>query len=141
MNKKAQSIKEFIITYGWVILIVIGSITILTYLGFSPSILPERCYFPNGLNCIDYTATSDGLQLVLENNLDKSIKIRNINISKPNCAKNFNTTVLKNEEEAFYINCSLESGKILNSELIIIYDEVDEFSDIRKIGIVTKKIS
>jgi len=140
MNKKAQSIKEFIITYGWVIIIVVGSITILTYLGFSPSILPERCYFPDSINCKDYTAKSDGLQLVLENKLDININIKNINISKTNCAKIFNTTILENEEATFYINCSLESGKILNSELTIVYDEIDGFSDIRKIGIITKKI-
>lgn len=141
MDKKAQSAKEFIVTYGWVILIVLIAIIILTYLGFSPSILPERCYLPEGLNCKSLLVTTDSVQLIFENTIGKNITIKKINISKiTGCVSSANKTIPNNEKAIFYVNCTLKSGDVLNSELIITYDEIDGLSGIKRIGIITKKI-
>jgi hypothetical protein len=63
---------EFLMTYGWAILVVLAAIGALAYFGvLSPDkFLPEKCNFPSasGLGCIDWTATTPGnISLVVKN--------------------------------------------------------------------------
>ena len=53
MYKKAQSAMEYLMTYGWAILIILIAIAALFYLGvFSPS-TPNNCRIQAPFNCID----------------------------------------------------------------------------------------
>jgi len=78
--KKAQAAMEFIMTYGWAILVVLVAIAALAYFGvLSPSkFLPETCTFPPGLGCIDFKATTGTLVLVLQNGLGQDITLDSI---------------------------------------------------------------
>jgi hypothetical protein len=60
MFKKAQAAMEFLMTYGWAILVVLAAIGALAYFGvLSPgNLLPEKCEFPSGLTCTETAATS-----------------------------------------------------------------------------------
>jgi uncharacterized protein (UPF0333 family) len=55
MNKKGQAAMEFLMTYGWAILVVLAAIAALAYFGvLSPSkILPERTTFSAPLPNVD----------------------------------------------------------------------------------------
>ncbi len=57
---KAQSAMEFLMTYGWAILIMLTVIAILFYLGvFSPAtVSPNACVLPAGFSCHGYKVTS-----------------------------------------------------------------------------------
>jgi len=55
MFKKAQAAMEFLMTYGWAILVVLAAIGALAYFGvLSPgNLLPQRCEFSAGLDCTE----------------------------------------------------------------------------------------
>jgi hypothetical protein len=55
MVRKAQAAMEFLMTYGWAILVVLAAIGALAYFGvLDPGkLLPERCQFPAGTDCTD----------------------------------------------------------------------------------------
>lgn len=57
--KRGQSALEFLMTYGWAILIILVMIAALVYFGvFNPSRLtPERCSATPGFGCSDYQIT------------------------------------------------------------------------------------
>lgn len=74
---------EFIMTYGWAILVVLAAIGALAYFGvLSPSsLLPEKCFFPAGTDCIEkpsiVTAGANGVnvQFVIKNSLGYDVNI------------------------------------------------------------------
>ena len=68
-NKRAQAAMEFLMTYGWAILVVLAAIAALAYFGvLSPDrFLPEKCTLPSGVACLDFTATSATVILVIQN--------------------------------------------------------------------------
>ena len=73
--KKAQAALEFLMTYGWAIMVVLVAISALSYFGvLSPdNFLPNKCSFPAGISCVDfeYDIISDipTLKFVIKNNL------------------------------------------------------------------------
>jgi hypothetical protein len=62
MDKRGQTAIEFLMTYGWAILVVMIAIASLTYFGvLNPSrSLPERCLFGNNINCQDSLISISG---------------------------------------------------------------------------------
>jgi hypothetical protein len=68
MMKRAQAAMEFLMTYGWAILVVLVVIGALAYFGvLNPQILlPERCELQQGFYCKDYMiGDNNGANLVL----------------------------------------------------------------------------
>ncbi|MBI4438966.1 hypothetical protein HY640_03485 [Candidatus Woesearchaeota archaeon] len=84
MRIKAQAALEFLMTYGWAILIVLGAISALAYFGvLNPDrVLPEQCTFPAGFTCID-TAVVDSsnnrFDFAIRNNQGFRVNITGIN--------------------------------------------------------------
>jgi len=82
--KKAQAAMEFLMTYGWAILVVLIVIASLAYFGvLNPTrFLPEKCTFSTGVSCGDFVAGITGggtplnsLQIRLQNNLGETVTI------------------------------------------------------------------
>ena len=92
MNKKGQAAMEFLMTYGWAILVVLAAIGALAYFGvLSPSKhLPESCIFGQGISCVDFTVGPSTATLYLQVGFGQDIDIYNVTLS--NC----NTVVLEN---------------------------------------------
>jgi len=67
MKGKAQTAMEFLITYGWAILIMLAVIAILFYLGvFNPkTVAPSGCVVPAGFSCYAFKIQGSG-ELVLD---------------------------------------------------------------------------
>ncbi|MFO8015818.1 MAG: hypothetical protein R6U32_01805 [Candidatus Woesearchaeota archaeon] len=61
MRKKSQAAMEFLLTYGWAILVVLVVIGALAYFGvLDPSkLFPDKCYFGAFGACEDYTLVDD----------------------------------------------------------------------------------
>ena len=80
MNKKAQAAMEFLMTYGWAILVVLLAIGALAYFGvLSPQkLLPERTTFAAPLPNLDNAvvdATTNSVEVAFKNNKGVSITI------------------------------------------------------------------
>lgn len=69
--KRAQAAMEFLMTYGWAILVVLAAIGALAYFGvLSPDkLLPSKCTLSPGFDFGDCKAATDGLYVSLYNGL------------------------------------------------------------------------
>jgi hypothetical protein len=74
--KKAQAAMEFLMTYGWAILVVLAAIGALAYFGvLSPSkLLPSKCTLSPGFDFGDCKASATGFQMTLFNGLGEDAK-------------------------------------------------------------------
>jgi len=80
MNKKAQAAMEFLMTYGWAILVVLLAIGALAYFGvLSPQkLLPERTTFAAPLPNLDNAvvdAATNSIEVAFKNNKGVAITI------------------------------------------------------------------
>ena len=78
--KRAQAAMEFLMTYGWAILVVLIVIGALAYFGvLSPStLLPEKCTFPVSLSCLDHSVGSNYIAVSLQNGAGRDMTIRGV---------------------------------------------------------------
>ncbi|MCD4759655.1 hypothetical protein K8R33_02115 [archaeon] len=69
-EKKGQAAMEFLMTYGWAILVVLIAIGALAYFGvLNPSkFLPESCTIGPGIGCDDFKIVEDGTTTLLIRN-------------------------------------------------------------------------
>lgn len=79
---------EFLLTYGWAIVVVVTAIAALAYFGVLDvdKYAPSMCTLPAGLSCLDHGVSYDGnynkLELRVKNNLGFKIKITGIAIEE-----------------------------------------------------------
>jgi len=119
-NKKGQAAMEFLMTYGWALLVVLIAIGALAFFGLlNPSrFLPEKCELAPGLTCMDFNAkyssdTSTNVTILLNNGIGKTMKGVEINLTDcdANAVGSF-ATITEGSTELIYINCS---GPIANT--------------------------
>jgi hypothetical protein len=83
--KRAQAAMEFLMTYGWAILVVLIVVGALAYFGvLNPqNLIPEKCVFPTMLTCTDYQVASVGtaIKLVLMNGAGKDFNLNGVDIT------------------------------------------------------------
>ena len=78
MLKKGQAAMEFLMTYGWAILVVLAAIGALAYFGvLSPgNLLPQKCEFSAGLDCTEHPdATTTTVSFPVVNSLGYKIHL------------------------------------------------------------------
>ena len=80
INNKSQAALEFIMTYGWAILVVLVAISALAYFGvLSPDrFLPAKCNLQAGIACIDHKATAAALNVYMQNSLGYDVTITDL---------------------------------------------------------------
>lgn len=77
MEKKGQAAMEFLMTYGWAILVVLVAIGALAYFGvLSPEkLLPRTCTLVAGLSCSEFKVTKAGTAtIVVLNGMGKDLE-------------------------------------------------------------------
>ncbi len=113
---KAQAAMEFLMTYGWAILVVLAAVGILAYFGvLSPDMfLPQKCYLPAGITCLDYEVGSSRVNLVLQNNFGETIIINRIDVAKKSGSSCSNTDPidLQNNEKLLFVIINCNNGGI-----------------------------
>ena len=79
-NGKSQAALEFIMTYGWAILVVLVAVGALAYFGvLSPDkFLPSKCVLQSGIACLDHKATANSLVVVAQNSLGYDLTITKV---------------------------------------------------------------
>ena len=108
-------------TYGWAILVVLIAISALAYFGvLNPSrFLPESCTFVPGLSCVDHRATTDDIELVLQNGMGQDLDDFTMNAGCTNDATM--ATFSDASQETFTITgCNNgDTGARLKSDIVI----------------------
>lgn len=81
-SRKGQAAMEFLMTYGWAILVVLVVIGALAYFGvLNPQkFLPKKCQLPVGLTCVDHklSITVANSVILLNNGIGTDIRITRI---------------------------------------------------------------
>ncbi|MBW2967861.1 hypothetical protein KY362_05225 [Candidatus Woesearchaeota archaeon] len=118
-NKKAQAAMEFLMTYGWAILVVLAAIAALAYFGvLSPDrFLPEKCTLPSGVACLDFTGTTTQVDMVIQNSA--GFDMQGVSVYVNSSTDNFactdaggDATLVDGEKDTFSCtSLTLSSGK------------------------------
>ena len=110
MYKKSQAAMEFLMTYGWAILVVLAAIAALAYFGvLSPEkFLPEKCILAPGLACVSHKVEPTKVTLVISNGLGRTITINSIDVG--GCSSFFSETMLSGAQQTFVIGGSCSNG-------------------------------
>ena len=144
MKKRGQAATEFIMTYGWAILVVIVAIGALAYFGvLSPDqFLPEKCIFPPGLACIDFKVTTTQTQMYIQNTMGYDVIINSVNLSdKPNCVYSGNYPLNNGDNNLFTINCNSSStGSKFKTDVRVTYLSTASNVTHVKIGNIIAKV-
>ena len=75
VEKKGQAAMEFLMTYGWALLVVLVAIGALAFFGvLNPGqFLPSSCTIAPGISCEDFTVTPNVVSVVLRNGMGEEL--------------------------------------------------------------------
>jgi hypothetical protein len=76
VKKRGQAAMEFLMTYGWALLVVLVAIGALASFGvLNPSgLLPETCTMIPGIACTDFAVTTSSIDIVLTNGMGTKLE-------------------------------------------------------------------
>ncbi len=127
-RNKSQAAMEFLMTYGWAILVVLAAIAALAYFGvLSPEkFLGEKCILEPGLACVSHKVEPSKVTLVLAQNKGRTIIVNSITVGS--CSGTFTETMLSGTDHTFVIGGSCSNGlqkESFKGDIIIGYTEKD----------------
>ena len=126
-NHKSQAAMEFLMTYGWAILVVLAAIAALAYFGvLSPEkFLPEKCILEPGLACVSHKVEPTQTTLVLSNGKGRTIIINSITVGS--CTAAFSDTMQSGNDKNFLITgCDNGAAKEkFKADITLSYTEKD----------------
>ena len=106
---------EFLMTYGWAILVVLAAIGALAYFGvLSPDrFLPEKCTLPSGIACLDFRYTGTAVEMSIQNGagFDMSAVTVTVNGTGCNAVSTGSATMTNGQTVTYAATCSPASGK------------------------------
>jgi uncharacterized protein (UPF0333 family) len=125
---KSQAAMEFLMTYGWAILVVLVAIGALAYFGvLSPDkFLPSKCQLPAGMACTDHKADAgaSSVTVVLRNGM--GFDANSITIDITGCATSATGSLTNGQQTSFTAStCSLTSGGKFSGEVNVTYTNAD----------------
>jgi len=127
-QRKSQAALEFLMTYGWAILVVLVAVGALAYFGvLSPEkFLPAKCTLPAGIACLDHRAssTTNQIQIVLQNSLGYELTGVIVDIGGCGTATPSGDNALTNgEKDTFTATCTpaLTGGSKFNKGFGVTY--------------------
>ena len=125
-QRKSQAAMEFLMTYGWAILVVLAAIAALAYFGvLSPEkFLGDKCVLEPGLACISNKVEPTQITLLIAQNKGKTIIIDSISVGS--CSGTFNDTMISGTDHKFVIGGSCDNGVVqerFKGEIVVGYTE------------------
>jgi len=79
--RKGQAAMEYLMTYGWAILVILVVIGVLYWMGILNPKAPEACTFKAGFSCASYQLTPTTFSLKLGQATGKSIRVTDVGCS------------------------------------------------------------
>ena len=142
MNRKSQAALEFIMTYGWAILVVLVAIGALAYFGvLSPDrFLPAKCILQSGIMCVDHKVTPAIITVRITNSLGYDIS--SITMKAGGCGTDTTPAALANGESGTYdITCGTPlTGSKYNNQLNLTYTVTETSISHNNVGQLTTRI-
>ncbi len=132
---------EFLMTYGWAILVVLVAIAALAYFGvLNPAkFLPSSCTITPGISCDDFKVESDEVTLVLTNGMGDDLT--SVTVDVGSCSES--APQPWNNGETLTINldgCSNgASGAKFKEDVSVTYTRSSGLEHNKK-GIITTKV-
>ena len=142
MQKKSQAALEFIMTYGWAILVVLVAIGALAYFGvLSPDkFLPAKCTLQSGIACVDHKATATTLAIVVRNSLGYDVTVDSVKAQQCTALGSQGTLVNGASTPTQYTLTCVNSGSKYNGNVNITFTNTDTSVQHTNQGQVTTKI-
>ena len=127
-RNKGQAAMEFLMTYGWAILVVLAAIAALAYFGvLSPEkFLPQKCILQPGIACVSHKVEPSKITLVISNGLGRTIIVNNIAIGS--CTSAFTDELMSGVDHTFVIGGSCSNGAVkdkFKGDITFSYTEKD----------------
>ena len=127
-RQRAQAAMEFLMTYGWAILVVLAAIAALAYFGvLSPEkFLPEKCVLQPGIACVSHKVEPTKITLVISNGLGRTILINSIDVS--GCTSTFSDPLQSGQDHTFVIGGACNNGAAkekFKGDITLAYTEKD----------------
>ena len=122
MKGKGQAAMEFLMTYGWAILVVLVAIGALAYFGvLSPQrFLPSSCQFQSGLGCDSFKVATNGVRIVLRNGLGQDLT--NVTLGVTGCGTaTLVPSLTDGSQTNQVVSCTLTSGNRFKETLWAYY--------------------
>jgi hypothetical protein len=138
MGKRGQAALEFLMTYGWALLVVLVAIGALAFFfGWDTiklSLIPDTCFLGPGLFCSDISGDEGSLGLVVMNSMGKNL--REFEISTDLCGTSSGKKDLNDgDQKSFFLsNCNFEGQEIFEGELSVSYQFAESSIDHAKTG-------
>ena len=113
--KLAQAAMEFVVTYGWAVLVILIGISALSYFGVLrlDLFLPYHCSLEIiGISCLDFSVENQRATIVLQNSLGKSVTITQVKLAtdKITCFNNNSVYMGNNARTTEIIDCDIGSA-------------------------------
>ena len=141
--KKSQAALEFIMTYGWAILVVLVAIGALAYFGvLSPDkFLPARCTLQAGLACTDHKVTATTLDVVFRNSYGYDITVTDVKAQQCTAQTGLSNSVSNGATKQYTFVC-VNSGSKYNGQVNISYTTPADYGSLNHSnqGQITTKI-
>ena len=128
MMKRSQAALEFIMTYGWAILVVLVAIGALAYFGvLSPDkFLPAKCTLQAGLACIDHKATATSLRIIFKNSLGYDVTVTDIKAQQCTAQTGLSSSVSNGNNGDFTFVC-VNAGSKYNGQINVTYTTPSDY--------------
>lgn len=93
-NMRGQAALEYIISYGWIFIVLLAVIAALAFFGVIDvaKYMPSHCDMESGFVCSDYRLGSDALTILLVNTFD--VDLLNVSVSLSSFDGSCNETLL-----------------------------------------------
>jgi hypothetical protein len=144
MNRKSQAAMEFLMTYGWAILVVLVAVGALAYFGvLSPDkFLPAKCTLQAGIGCIDHKATSTALNVVLLNSLGFDLTITDLKASQCTAQTGLSVSLLNGGRYTANMVCVNSGSSKYNGQFNVTYTTPSDAGGLShtNVGQVTTRI-
>ena len=142
LNKKSQAALEFIMTYGWAILVVLVAIGALASFGvLDPGkFLPNRCLIAQGIACIDHKATATSLVISVKNSLGHDVTVDAVKAQACTALGSQGTLVNGATNPTTYTLTCVNSGSKYNGQVNITYTNPDTSQQHNAEGQVTTRV-
>ena len=143
--KNSQAAIDFVMTYGWAIMMVIVAIGALAYFGvLSPDkLVGEKCVFPSGISCLDQLASGvdQAILVTIKNNLGHDIT--GISVIATGCTVADSQSSLRNGQTVEFTpsGCAVTAGQKYNGQVNITYTNADTGITHKKQGTLITKVT